>query len=77
MIGPDGSGDDVIISSREFKRMGLEKEVIVAGETKGIGLSLGSSELHSAETTRLPVVAVGRDFNGEDGIRAELGLEEV
>lgn len=77
MVGPDGSGDDVIISSREFKRMGLEKEVIVAGETKGIGHSLGSSELHSAETTRLPVVAVGRDFNGEDGIRAELGLEEV
>lgn len=77
MIGPDGPGNDVIISFREFKRMGLEDEVVSEGEKVGFGLGFESGELDSAETTGLPVVAVGRDFNGEDGVSAELVFQEL
>lgn len=43
----------------------------------GPGLGLEGGELDATVASGLPVLAVGGDFNGEDGVRAELGLEEA
>ncbi|KAK8534130.1 hypothetical protein V6N12_047526 [Hibiscus sabdariffa] len=77
VVGSNRPGDDVVIGSREFKGVGLENEGIAVGEKEGLGLGFESGELNSAETTGLPVVAVGGYFDGEDGAGAELGFEKV
>lgn len=75
-VGVDGVGDDVVVGVGDSEVAGAEDEGV--GEGKGLGLRFGSqgSELDASEAAGFPVLAVGGDVDGEDGVGAEVGLEE-
>lgn len=74
MLWVHGAWDDVVVGCLgESESLGLEGE----SDRHGLGLGLESGELDSTEASGLPLLVLGGDFEGEDGVTAELGFEEV
>ena len=59
--------------------MGVEDEVVVAGEGECLGLGFRGLELDAPEAARVPVavVLVGEDLEGEHGGGAQGGVQEL
>lgn len=75
--GVQRPGDDVIVSLEEAEVVGLEDEIGGGGEGLSPGLVAEGGELDAAVAAGLPVLVVADDLDGEDGVGAESGLEEV
>lgn len=56
--------------------MGVEDEVVLDGERLGYGFGGESGELYATGAARFPVLAFGEDFDGEDGVGAQFGVEK-
>lgn len=64
----EGFGDTEVIA--------FEDELVLGREKNCCRLNLEGLELDSPGASGLPVLALRSDFDGEDGVRAELGLQE-
>lgn len=62
--------DNVIVDQRESKVLGAEDEVVLNRKGHGFGFRLQCGELYATRAARLPVLSLGEDFDGENGVRA-------
>lgn len=69
--GVDGSDDDFLQWVGDWEVKPFENELPLVGEWEGSGLSLWCLELDAAMASRLPVVALREDFDGENRAFAE------
>lgn len=76
VFGVEGPYGDVVVGFGDSEVVGVENEVVSEGERVGLGLGFEGCELDSAEAAGLPVLVLGGDFDGEDRVGTEFGLEE-
>lgn len=68
--------DNVVVGLGESQVVGVEDKGVLDGERLSFRFCLECCELYSTRAARFPVLPLGEDFDGEDGVGAQFGLEE-
>lgn len=68
--------NNVIVGLGESQVVGAEDEVVLNGEGLGFGFGPERGELYATRAARFPVLSLGEDFDGEDGVGTQFGLEK-
>ena len=76
MLRVYGPYDNIIVGFRDGEVVRLEDEFVPEGDRLSLGFGFERGELDAAEAARFPVLPLGGDLYGEDGVAAESGLEE-